>query len=80
MQCKAYIQNAFFRSRNATVTQAVIREAMQAALILAVKNPRGESYENFIEEVRTKTAESPFNNQHYNRSGSKTAVSTYAHR
>ena len=79
VQCKAHIQNALFASRNITVTQAVVKEAMPAALILAVKNPRGESYQNFIAEVRTKTAESPFNSQHYNRSDYKTEVSTYEH-
>ena len=60
------------------MTRTVIQEAMPAALILAVKNPRGKNYQNFIAEVRTKTSESPFNSQHYNRSSySKMMVSTY---
>ena len=77
MQCKPHIQNALFASRNTTVTQAVIKEAMRAALILTVKTPRGESYQNFIAEVRTKTVESPFYSQQYNHSSFVMTVSTY---
>jgi len=46
---------------------------------LAVKNPRGKSYQNFIAEVKSKTSESPFYSQHYNGSGYTMTVSTYEH-
>ena len=75
--CLTCIQYAPFSSRNEIITSAVVKEAMSAALILAVKNPRGKSYENFIAEVRTKTSESPFCSQHYNHSeGHTMTVST----
>ena len=77
MQCKPHIQNAPFASRNITVTQAVVKEAMQAALILTVKNPRGKSYQKFITEVKAKTSESPFYSPQYN--GSEMSVSTFEH-
>lgn len=53
--------------RNSTLTSAAIREAMQAALVLAVKNPRGESYQSFLTEIRLKTSQSPFYSLHYNK-------------
>ena len=52
---------------------------MPAALVLAVKNPRGKSYENFVTAVKAKTSESPFNSHHYNGSGYAMSVSTFEH-
>ena len=43
-----------------------IQEAMQAALIFAVKTAEGKSYEDFVTELKLKTSQSPFNSLHYN--------------
>ena len=43
-----------------------IQEAMQAALIFAVKTTEGKSYEDFVTELKLKTSQSPFNSSHYN--------------
>lgn len=48
---------------------------MQAALILAVKNPRGSGYENFATQVKLKTSKSPFFSMAYNKSNSSFANS-----
>ena len=45
-----------------------IQEAMQAALIFAVKTAEGKSYEDFVTELKLKTSQSPFNSLHYNTS------------
>ena len=45
-----------------------IQEAMQAALIFAVKTAEGKSYEDFVTELKLKTSQSPFNSSHYNAS------------
>ena len=45
-----------------------IQEAMQAALIFAVKTAEGKSYEDFVTELKLKTSQSPFNSSHYNTS------------
>ena len=45
-----------------------IQEAMQAALIFAVKTTEGKSYEDFVTELKLKTSQSPFNSLHYNAS------------
>ena len=43
-----------------------MQEAMQAALIFAVKTAEGKSYEDFVTELKLKTSQSPFNSSHYN--------------
>ena len=45
-----------------------MQEAMQAALIFAVKTVEGKSYEDFVTELKLKTSQSPFNSSQYNRS------------
>ena len=45
-----------------------MQEAMQAALIFAVKTAEGKSYEDFVTELKLKTSQSPFNSSHYNAS------------
>ena len=45
-----------------------IEEAMQAALVFAVKSAEGKSYEDFVIELKLKTSQSPFNSSHYNTS------------
>ena len=45
-----------------------MQEAMQAALIFAVKTVEGKSYEDFVTELKLKTSQSPFNSSHYNAS------------
>ena len=45
-----------------------IQEAMQAALIFAVKTAEGKSYEDFVTELKLKTSQSPFKSSHYNAS------------
>ena len=55
-----------------------IQEAMQTALIFAVKTTEGKSYEDFVTELKLKTSQSPFNSSYYNES---TAISvTWAYR
>lgn len=62
-----------FSFRN--ISKSYIPEAMQAALILAVKNPRGSGYENFATQVKLKTSKSPFFSMAYNKSNSAFANS-----
>ncbi|CAH3039755.1 unnamed protein product [Pocillopora meandrina] len=50
------------------ISKSDIPEAMQAALVLAVKNPRGSGYENFVTQVKLKTSKSPFFSMTYNKS------------
>ena len=45
-----------------------IQEAMQTALIFAVKTTEGKSYEDFVTELKLKTLQNPFNSSHYNAS------------
>ena len=45
-----------------------IQEAMQAALIFALKTAEGKSYGDFVTELKLKTSQSPFNSLHYNTS------------
>ena len=45
-----------------------IEEAMQAALVFAVKSAEGKGYEDFVTELKLKTSQSPFNSSHYNAS------------
>ena len=45
-----------------------MQEAMQAALIFAVKTAEGKSYEDFVTELKLKTSQSPFNSSYYNAS------------
>ena len=45
-----------------------IEEAMQAALVFAVKSAEGKSYEDFVTELKLKTSQIPFNSSHYNTS------------
>ena len=52
-----------------------IQEAMQAALIFAVKTTEGKSYEDFVTELKLKTSQSPFNSSHY-----KESTTTWAYR
>ena len=55
-----------------------IQEAMQAALIFAMKTTEGKSYEDFVTELKLKTSQSPFNSSHYNES--TTIYATWAYR
>ena len=52
-----------------------VEEAMQAALVFAVKSAEGKSYEDFVTELKLKTSQSPFNSSHYN-----TSTETWAYR
>ena len=52
-----------------------VEEAMQAALVFAVKSAEGKSYEDFVTELKLKTSQSPFNSSHYN-----TSTATWAYR
>ena len=45
-----------------------MQEAMQAALIFAVKTAEGKNYKDFVTELKLKTSQSPFNSSYYNRS------------
>ena len=45
-----------------------IQEAMQAALIFAVKPAEGKSYKDFLTELKLKTSQSPFKSSLYNES------------
>ena len=45
-----------------------IQEAMQAALIFAVKTAEGKSFEDFLTQVKLKTSQNPFSSSHYNAS------------
>ena len=56
-----------------------IQEAMQAALIFAVKTTEGKSYEDFVTELKLKTSQSPFNSSYYNESTAAISV-TWAYR
>ena len=60
------IQNPFSFRNNTVVTQ-YIKEAMPAALLLAVKDPSGKSYQTFIEELKNKTSQSPFFSDYYEK-------------
>ena len=59
-----------------------IEEAMQAALIFAVKTTEGKSYEDFVTELKLKTSQSPFNSSHYYTStttwGYRVSINTIA--
>ena len=52
-----------------------VKEAMQAALVFAVKTAEGKSYEDFVTELKLKTLQNPFNSSHYNAS-----ANTWAYR
>ena len=45
-----------------------IQEAMQAALIFAVKPAEGKSYNDFLTELELKTSQSPFKSSLYSES------------
>ena len=47
---------------------------MSAALILAIKTPRGDGYQNFVKEVKKKTLQSPFYSKRYNASRAASGV------
>ncbi|XP_068761985.1 atrial natriuretic peptide receptor 1-like [Montipora capricornis] len=55
------------RYRNKTKVEADVKEAMRAALILAVKTPRGDGFTNFINQVKLRTSQSPFHSDRYNK-------------
>ena len=60
-------------------TQPDIIEAMQAALLLVVKNPRGKNYQNFLTQVKLKTSRSPFFSMVYNSSAISFANTVSTH-
>ena len=56
----------FFSSHRSTINRyGQVKQAFEAAFVLAVKSPSSKSYVNFTEELKTRSTDEPFNSNAY---------------
>ena len=56
----------FFGSHRSTINRYdQVKQAFEAAFVLAVKSPSSKSYVNFEEELKTRSTDEPFNSKAY---------------